>query len=173
MTIYYYAQGGTSVKGIAHNESEIVDPVVAYGTGTYVIVDMTGPPPVWDDNLPGYDYPTVTNQMQADSAKYDCWYRILQKVSDNAQKNINAYIADMAANYASTGTALTAPQKADLALAVAIHQWIGRTTGAGAAGMLQACDGLVAAADMQWYLDGKWPTWDPTSAGWSAFVARF
>src|ERR1700757_345248 len=124
MTTYYYAQGGTTVKGIAHNDSEIVDPVVSYGTGTYVLVDNVNPPPAYDTNLPGYDYPTVTNQMQADSAKFDCNYRILQKVSDNAQKNINGYISDLSAA-AANGTAMTAAQKTDCSLASAIHSWIG------------------------------------------------
>jgi len=171
MTVYYYAQGGTVVKGIAHNDLEIVDPVVAYGTGTYVIVDNYNPPPDFDDSLPGYDYPTISNAMQADSVRFDCNYRIIQHVSESAQRNINGYIADLAAA-AANGTAMTAPQKADVAMALAIHNWIG-TGAATRGGMLAASDTLISAVDMQWYLDGKWPTWDPTSAGWTTFVNRF
>jgi hypothetical protein len=171
MTTYYYAQGGTSVKGIAHSQIEIVDPVAAYGTGTYVIVDTVNPPPNYDTSLPGYDYPTVTTQMQNDSTKYDCQYRILQKISANAQRNMEGYIADLAAA-AANGTAMSTAQKADCTLAAAIHAWIG-TGGATRGGMLAASDALIAAVDMQWYLDGKWPTWDPSSQGWSTFVARF
>lgn len=170
MTTYYYAQGGTAVKGIAHNDYEIVDPVGAYGTGTYVIVDKINPPPVYDTSLPGYDYPTVTAQMQADSTKWDCQYRIFAKISDNAQKNINGYISDLSAA-AANGTPMSTAQKADCTMAAAIHAWIG--AGSVRGGMLAAADALIAANDIQWYLDGKWPVWDPSNQGWSAFVARF
>lgn len=168
MTVYYYAQGGTTVKGIAHNDLEVVDPVIAYGPNTYTIVDEVNPPPDFDDTLPGYHYPTVTTRMQNDSAKYDCQYRIFQHVSANAQRNITGYIADLSAA-AANGTVMNAGQIADCNTAKAIHAWIG-TGGSTRGGMLAALDALIATTDMQWYLDGKWPAWNST---WDTFVARF
>lgn len=166
MTAYYYAQGGTVVVGVAHNLEEVYDRSI-YGTGTYIIVDLLGAFPTFDVTNGIYDYPTVTNQMQSDSAKGECSYRIFKEVSDNAQKNINAYVAGLAAA-AANGTPMTPAQVNDCAMAAAIHAWIGRPSG-----MLAACDTLIANHDMQWYLTGKWPVWDPSSAGWSTFVARF
>lgn len=163
MSAYYYAKGGTVVAGVAHTLYEVPDRSV-YGTGTYIIVDLLGNFPEYDSNLPGYDYPTVTNQMQSDSTKNECAYRIFEQVSDNAQKNINAYVADLAAA-AANGTAMTPAQVSDCQTAAAIHAWIGRPNG-----MLGACDTLIANVDMQWYLDGKWPVWN---SAWTSFVARF
>jgi thioesterase domain-containing protein len=167
MTAYYYAQGGTVVVGVAHNLEEVYDRTI-YGASTYVIVDLLGTFPSFDVTNGIYDYPTVTNQMQSDSAKGECEYRIFKEVSANAQRNINAYVAGLAANAANTDTAMTAGQIADCNMAAAIAAWIGRPSG-----MLAACDTLIAAHDMQWYLSGKWPAWDPSAAGWSTFVARF
>jgi hypothetical protein len=117
--------------------------------------------------LPGYDYPTITARMQSDSTKNECNYRITQKVNTAAQMNMNAYVGDLAAA-AANGTAMTPAQVADCQMATAINNWIGRPNG-----MLAASDTLIRNNDQQWYLDGKWPVWDPTTAGWSTFVQRF
>lgn len=163
MTAYYYAKGGTVVAGVAHNLDEVYDRSV-YGTGTYIIVDLLGAFPEFDIANGIYDYPTITNQMQSDSTKGECEYRIYQHISANAQRNVNAYVANLCAA-AANGTAMSPAQVTDCQTAAAISAWIGRP-----GGMLAACDNLIAAVDIQWYLDGKWPAWN---SAWDAFVARF
>ena len=105
--------------------------------------------------------------MQSDSVKNECTDRILALISENAQRNINAHIADLSAA-AANGSAMTPAQVTDCETAAAIHAWIGRPTG-----MLGASDALIADNDQQWWLDGKWPVWDATNAGWTTFVAQF
>ena len=163
MTAYYYAQGGTVVVGVAHTLDEVYDRTI-YGASTYVIVDLLGTFPQFDVANGIYDYPTVTAQMQADSTKGECEYRIYKEVSANAQRNINAYVAGLAAA-AANGTAMSPAQISDCATAAAIAAWIGRPSG-----MLGACDTLIANGDMQWYLTGKWPAWN---SAWNPFVLRF
>jgi hypothetical protein len=170
MSAFYFAQGGTAVLGVHHTQTEILDRTEYAPTGVYVIVDLLNAFPAINADTGLYDYPTVDAQMQSDSTKNECQYRIAKKVPTQTQAVINGYIADLAAA-AANGTVMTAPQIADCATAKAIHAWFGGGTTRG--GMLAAQDTLIAANDMQWYLDGKWPTWDPSSQGWSAFVARF
>jgi hypothetical protein len=162
MTAYYYAKGGTVVAAVHHDQSEVKDPSV-YGTGTYIIVDLTGDFPSYDPDLPGFDYPTITAQMLSDTVKNECQYRILNQISLQAQASINGYVADIGMNANPSPAQIN-----DAAMAAAIHDWINRPNG-----MLAASDTLITNNDQQWYLDGKWPVWDPGNTGWTAFVARF
>jgi hypothetical protein len=129
-----------------------------------VIVDYFGKSPVYDTAIPGYAYPTITAQMQADSVKLECQRRIKAKMSDNAQRNINAYMSDLEGK-SVLGTPLTSGEQADLQTALAIHGWVNRPSG-----MLGASDSLVASNDPQWWLDSKWPAWN---SAWDTFVSRF
>jgi hypothetical protein len=163
MSCYYFAKGGNVVSAVHHDQAEVKDRSV-YGTGTYVIVDLTGDFPSYDPDLPGYDYPTITPQIQSDSVKNEAQYRILQKINAQAQASISGYAADLA-NIVALGGTLTPEQEADIGLVQGIHGWITRPSG-----MMAASDSLIAANDQQWWLDGKWPAWD---SSWDALVARF
>lgn len=164
MSAFYFAQGGTVVLGVHHTQTEVLDRTEYAPSGVYVIVDLINPFPVVDTATGLYDYPTVTNQMQSDSTKNECQYRIQKQVPLQTQALINGYVADLAA-LAANGTAMNAGQIADCATAKAIHDWMNRPSG-----MLAAQDTLIAAHDMQWYLDGKWPAWN---SAWNTFIARF
>jgi hypothetical protein len=163
MTLYY-AQGGNKVVAIHTDDQIALDPPENYGFGTYVIVDYYGKAPPFDASKPGYTYPTITTQMQADSTKLECQRRIKKQMSDNTQRNINAYMSDLEGKVA-LGQTLTAAEQSDLQTSLSIHGWINRP-----AGMLGACDSLIAANDQQWWLDGKWPAWN---SAWNSFTSRF
>jgi hypothetical protein len=169
----YYCKPPNIVVSI-HSDAQLMDPVAAYGVGSYVIVDHNGPAPaivVWTDptnpdiTIPqGYVYPTITAQMQSDSVKVSCQFRIEREISGAAQRNINSYIAELQTKQIGGGT-LTAAEQADVDTSSAIWAWIGRPNG-----MQGAADSLIAANDLEWYQDVKWPPWNST---WDQFVDRF
>jgi hypothetical protein len=162
----YYCKGPSTVLAV-HTHEQQIDPIATYGANTYVIVDLYGSPKV-DPATKAFLVPSpITDQMQADSAKLECRYRILKHVGEQAQRNISAHI-----NTIQTDRMMQAParpatpqEQADIDTANAIFAWIGRPDG-----MQGACDALIAAKDMEWYLDVKWPPWN---SSWDAFVARF
>jgi hypothetical protein len=163
----YYCKG-IDVISAFHTDDATVDPA-SYGFGTYIVIVPGGVPPTMDPvALKFVPFPDVTNPTTISvSTKDECGRRILAEVDADQQRNINAYISGLQQTLITGGT-LTPAQTTDIATATAIFQWIGRPNG-----MQGTSDALIAAADTQWWLDGKWPPWDPTSAGWSAFVARF
>jgi hypothetical protein len=161
----YCCKGIDVVAGI-HTDDQNVDPA-SYGTGAYIVIVPGGSMPAPDPTTFQFPFPDFTPAVISASTIDECGRRIVAKVSAEAQRNINAYIAGLQQTLITGGT-LTPAQTTDIATTTAIFQWIGRPNG-----MQGASDALIAAGDNQWWLDGKWPPWDPTSAGWDAFVARF
>jgi hypothetical protein len=172
MTLYYCKPPNIVVA--IHGDGQLTNPVVAYGMSTYVVIDYNGPaatPIYWTDpNNPdikvpqGYEYPAISAQMQSDSVKASCQFRIEDKISGSAQRNINSYIAELQTKQIGGGT-LTPAEQADVDTSSAIWAWIGRPNG-----MQGAADNMIAANDLEWYQDVKWPPWNST---WDQFVARF
>ena len=160
----YFCKGGTVVLGVHPDEQQTIVDRSVYGAGTYLIIDYHGPAPIPDPNTGIYPYPTFVRNMLPDSVNNECSYRILQKVSNTAQANINGYCNNLN-SIAIGGTALTPSQQVDLQTSAAINQWIGRPNG-----MQATADHLIATNDTQFFLDGKWPPWN---SAWDSFVARF
>ena len=168
MTLYY-CKGIDQVVAV-HSDEQALEPVTSYGYGTYVIVDKGGPAGAHDPADPlqiKWLYPTITPAMEAASVKAECRYRILRAVSEQSQRNITTYISEIQSKAIMSigATPPTPAEQTDLTTAKAIWDWIGRPSG-----MQAAADALIAANDMEWWLDGKWPAWNPA---WDAFVARF
>jgi hypothetical protein len=162
----YYCKGTDVVLGI-HADEDPVD-VTKYGFGAYIVVVPGSLLPPIDSVTLLFPFPDLTPPATIEaSTKDECGRRIVAKVTADEQRNINAYISGLQQTQITGGT-LTAAQQTDITTATAIFQWIGRPNG-----MQGTSDALIAAGDMEWWLDGKWPPWDPTSAGWDAFVARF
>lgn len=174
----------TIVLAVHADEQIWLDPIAVYGTSAYVIADYGGPPaqtnppmvgvPPPDPTLPPqpppfgqYVYPTITPKMQTDSTKLECRRRITKKVSEQAQRNITTHVNDIQMDRMKQAPArLPTPQEqADMDTAAAIWDWIGRPNGMQAAG-----DAMIAANDVEWYQDVKWPPWN---SSWDTFVARF
>ena len=172
----YFCKAPSTVLSV-HNDDQITsvivaDPVKSYGPGTYLIVDIGGPAPASQmltmpngDEVPmGFLYPTVTAAMQAQSTKQECKRRILVHISEQAQRNLTAHISDLQTKLIATPP-LSPAEQSDLDTAAAIWAWIGRPNG-----MQAASDAMIAANDLEWYQDVKWPPWN---SAWDAFVARF
>lgn len=158
MTIYF-CKAPNIVVATHGDDYALADPVALYGLSTYMLVDKGGPAP--KSNEMGFAlYPEVTPQMHASSVKRDCARRISQHVGDNAQSNIIFHIAQL-----NPKETLTPEEDSDRTMAYQIWAWIGRPDG-----MQAKCDALIAAKDMEWYHDGKWPPWN---SSWDGFVARF
>lgn len=159
----YYCKGPSKLLAV-HTHEQVVDPVANYGAGTYVVSDKYGIPNV-DPTTKQYLYPTtITADMQSQSVKLECSYRITRKVNDTAQRNMTAYATGLQQKEIGGGT-LTGAEQADMQTYFAIFNWIGRPDG-----MQGAADALIAAGDMEWWSDVKWPPWN---SAWDAFVARF
>jgi hypothetical protein len=169
MTLYFCSPPNV-VRGVHDDDKVWLDPVKAYGINTYVICDYGGSaaktkaPP---DNFE-FEFPTITAQMQADSCKLECRRRINVNVSDQAQRNMSAHLNNITTARMTTAPArpTTPEEQADIDTINAIFAWINRP----APGMLATSDALVAANDLEWYSDVKWPPWD---TAWDAFVKRF
>lgn len=163
----YFCKAPNIVVGVHGDEQIYVDPVQAYGLSTYVISDPNGPAATQDPNTMKYIYPTVTAAMQAASVKLECRRRIIKKVSEQAQRNITTHINDiqMARMTQAPARVPTPQEQADMDSAAAVWDWIGRPNG-----MQGASDTLIAANDLDFYQDVKWPPWN---SAWDAFVARF
>jgi hypothetical protein len=164
-----------------HNDDQIntiADPIAMYGPQTYVLVDLGGPSPTNIEQdmgdgsgmtVPvGFEYPTITATMQAASTKLECKRRILTRVSEQSQRNITTYITNIQTRIMQAPPA-TPEEQSDLDTAAAIWAWIGAST-RDPTSMLGTCDALIAANDLEFYLDVKWPPWN---SAWDAFVARF
>jgi hypothetical protein len=178
----YFCKPPDVVVG-THTDDQIgLDPVAKYGMSTFIVVDYNGPSPTLNPPLPppdqsyipgtGPEYrqpvmPTITPKILSDSVKVECRRRILTHVTEQAQRNITSHINDiqMARMTASPIRPATGPEQADLDTASAIWDWIGRPNG-----MQAASDALIAASDMEWYTDVKWPPWN---SAWDTFVAQF
>lgn len=172
----YFCKGSNVVVAIHGDEQIYLDPIKTYGLGCYIIADYSGklppPPPPSDPNLPpppqdSIPFPTITPAMQAISVKLECRRRIVLKVSDQAQRNMTTYITQIQSQAIMSigATPPTPEEQSDIDTADAIWAWIGRPDG-----MQGACDAMIAANDLEWYQDVKWPPWN---SAWDAFVARF
>jgi hypothetical protein len=155
--IFYICRGQRVVA--VHSESEMVDPR-RYGDNSYVIVDPRDGAAKTDPATGSYSYPAITTEMLEASCKWECKRRILQKISEAAQRNLLAHVVQIQLY----GDSATSQQKADAQTASAIWRWIGRPDG-----MEGAVDRMVGADDREWYLDVKWPAWD---AAWDQLVER-
>lgn len=131
--------------------SPLVEEIVYIYGGIYTVVDDD--PPVVDDPVVEPTPPTL------DEVYAECKARIYAKASEATQSNLNAYINVLNATVAG-GTALTDPQKADIALFIQAFEWIEAMRG--------VCPGLVGNLDYR--ADSHWPSLDPNIA---AFAARF
>jgi hypothetical protein len=159
----YYCKGPSTLLAV-HTHEQTVDPVANYGAGTYVVSDKYGSPKI-DPQTKKYLYPDpITAQMQSESVKLECGYRITRKVSETAQRNMTAYATGLQQKEIG-GTTLTPEETADMQTYFAIFNWIGRPNG-----MQAAADAMITSGDMEWYQDVKWPPWN---SAWDAFVARF
>src|SRR5678816_913281 len=176
MTLYFCKPQEVVVA--THNDDQIgLDPIANYGVMCHVLVDLRGPAPtlLYQDDpvdatrkIPiGISYPNVTPKIHKASVKLECRRRILLKVSEPEQRNIATYINDiqMSRTTQSPARLPTSEEQADMDTASAIWNWIGRPNG-----MQQASDDMITAVDMEWYEDGKWPSWN---SSWDEFVARF
>jgi hypothetical protein len=174
----------TNVVVAVHNDDQITsitvaDPVKSYGTGTYLLVDIGGPPPQNSTTtlpdgqvlLGAFLYPTVTAAVQAASTKQECKRRILTHVSEQAQRNITTHINNIQMNRMTQAPARppTPEEQSDMNNSAAVWAWIGAST-RDPTSMLGTCDALVAANDLEFYQDVKWPPWN---SAWDAFVAKF
>ena len=183
MPLYFCKQN--TVLAVHSDDQIYLDPTVAYGPNTYVVADFNGPAPKTDppiNTAPSglgagplppppvvgqFVYPTITPKIQADSVKLECRRRITTKISEQSQRNLTTYITDIQnrAIMSIGGTPPTPAEQSDIATAHAIWAWIGRPSG-----MQAASDAMIAAFDLEWYQDVKWPPWN---SAWDAFVARF
>ena len=159
----YYCKGPSTLVAL-HTHEQTVDPVINYGVGTYVVSDKYGSPKV-DPDTKQYLFPSpITPQMQSESVKLECGYRIVRKVNETAQRNMTAYATGLQQKEIDGGT-LTSAETTDLQIYFDIFKWIGRPDG-----MQGAADAMITAGDMEWWQDTKWPPWN---SAWDAFVARF
>ena len=56
----YHCKGSNLVVAV-HDDNQIyVDPVTAYGLGTYLVADYNGPAPKTDPNTNAFLFPTIT-----------------------------------------------------------------------------------------------------------------
>jgi hypothetical protein len=183
----YFCKPPNVVMSVHSDDQIWIDPVVRYGSLSYVLVDFNGPAPThtmidnpasaFDPSAPDkimsadFNYPTITPQMLSDSVKLECRRRIAQKVSDQAQRNITTHINDiqMARMTQAPARPPTTQEQSDMDITNAIWAWIGAATRAPTS-MLGTCDALIAASDVEFYQDVKWPPWD---TAWDPYVAKF
>jgi hypothetical protein len=159
----FYCKGIDVISGF-HPDDQKIDPA-QYGSGAYLVIVPGGVSPTFDPTIPGWTpFPTFTPAVISASTKDECFRRIVAKVDEAQQRNINAYVSGLQQGVITGGT-FTPAQTDDIATATAVFQWIGRPNG-----MQGASDSLIAAGDTEWWLDGKWPPWN---TAWDAFVARF
>ncbi len=100
--------------------------------------------------------PRISPEELAAVISAACRNRIYARISDNAQKNLIAYMTSLSFPGAP---AVSDEQKTDIAIAQAIFSWI--------SGMQAKCRALIALGDTA-YAD-EWPAWNDV---WTALVNR-
>ena len=168
MTLYFCR--APNIVLASHSDEQIyINPIAIYGAQTYIVCDYGGPAARMDAATNQFIYPDpITSKMQADSVKLECRRRITLKVSDQAQRNITTHVTDLQTKVIQTPP-LTPEEQSDIDTAALIWEWIGAAARP-ASSMLGTSDALIAANDLEWWQDVKWPPWN---SSWDAFVARF
>lgn len=107
----------------------------------------------------------ISEEWLAPKINAECKRRILERIDETTQRNIIAYSIKLLKDAHVLDVTLTNEQKADLATADAIWEWIN-----GENGMLEKSRNLIQNKDFEFIEDNKWPDWNDA---WSELVDRF
>ena len=114
----------------------------------------------WRHSEAGFQAPEIG--VSSDDVSAECRHRIVERVSETAQRNLTAFVVKLLKDSLVLGLSPSEEQKADLATTDAIYAWIGA--------MVARCRELSAAPVAEYRQDAQWPPFDPA---WQLLIARF